>query len=241
MKEILNGEIKLSEDDEMSLFKGRCIEQIVKIEYYIESIIIEYFIYSLPVSFENKNEEIRLDRKNKSIANYLSHSLFPDAFFGFKQKFECMKIMMQQNHVDLYVKASGGSFNMMQLIKRLSVFRNLLAHNTTFNIHEESVVLQPRNKFSKSKMPNKINKNESIITHSFNAIVKQITINKKTKKEILNQLRTTISFLITYSDFLLTENGNPGHPILDTYISNLIELTKDDCVTRKVGVYTLNK
>jgi len=198
--------------NKIALFKGRFIEEFLEIEYLLEKIIVRYFM----IQPQPLPEDFRLTKINYPIAVFFESFLFLDPAFGFNQKFNGAKLVMQLTDPNYYgvltgTKSSPKPLNIFNLIEYLSYFRNLMAHNlalcnTPMGI--EAIKFSREFYNRPSEIVDEITK-KKIPVNNFGLSPKAtfFIITQKAEAEIFSQLNVTNKFFSMYlhNDFKLNK------------------------------------
>lgn len=186
----------------IALFKGLYIEEFLKIEYEIESIILAFFKeypskYLFVLGEANvKLEEVEIKIRNYNARFFFEHSLFIDPMFGFNAKLQSVKTIMQL--------LDGNYFNYLKkkklfyLIEHLNELRNVIAHNATGYKKSEMIGLKKSKQFKgekKKMVDEKTGKTITVDEFSFKPKIDTYIISKGIQRQIFFQLTAARTIL----------------------------------------------
>lgn len=219
--------------DELHQFIGKYIQYFVSLEIQIEK-TIQLFFYEIPLinaplgkaSDPDFVEADKIKSKRKEL--FIKKILFSNISFGFKERLDAFKFILQLCEPNFYKAVEDQKINYFDLIQKLSEFRNVLAHNRIghapdhfFTKREKKIVLK------KTKKEDAIDWKIGDIEYRINKI------NKTEKATIFKQLNYSTYFVL----FL-----NSRYPNLNPGIRPREYMTKKDIINLnsiipKAGVF----
>ncbi|MEO8150152.1 MAG: hypothetical protein ABI723_21135 [Bacteroidia bacterium] len=238
------------EQREMAVFKGLYIEEFLRIEYFLEQIIVRFFLDNekpengFIIEEQGKLENAYVRIRNYQIRFFFEHAFFLDPFFGVKQKIDCTKTIIQLLNGNFYQKLKNKKPNVFVLIEKLAQLRNIIAHNISFPHEHEMVIGKFGSKFEgvQKKEVGEDGKTKIKDDFIFKPIANKYVFPEKIKDELFLQLSSVQLFLRVYfensndlnKNFKTTKHEDELHQ----KIIDLIDLTK---ALSNVGVFTLIK
>lgn len=220
-----------AEQTKAAIFKGLYIDEFLRIEYYIEDIIVSFFSEKLSThkfaihQFFATDTKEDVETRNEHKEYFLKYSLFPDGQFTFKQKLNGLTTIMQLTNRDFFNAVNKHEpHNIFDLIKYLSEFRNVVAHNITGYENDEIVGFKVGGgyKIVAGQGKNKKDENITIEEKRYIPVIKIFKISEKIEDEIFEQLIAARAFVYLY----LTKSPDLNYKDFseeeyDKYIDNL--------------------